>query len=206
MTHDGFENASFEFDLENLKPTYKLLIGIPGKSNAFAISKKLGLNQAIIDRANSFIASDNISIEELLKSIYDDKIAIEKEKEETEKNLAQAELLRKSFENKTNNLTSKEISIIENAKLEARKILQDAKEQVTSAIQEINTAYENANNSYVKSLNNTRNRLNNSIKETASFVTNKANEPISINKDDIYIGMKVLVTNLNQIRNNNILS
>ena len=95
---DGFENASCEFDIEKLQPTYKLLIGIPGKSNAFAISKKLGLKQEILDNANSLMKNEDVSIEELMKSIYDDKIAIENEKVEIEKNANQIESLRKSLE------------------------------------------------------------------------------------------------------------
>ena len=71
---------SFEFDLDNLKPTYKLLIGIPGKSNAFAISKKLGLNEEILKSASNLMKSQDVSIEELMKNIYDSKLAIEKEK------------------------------------------------------------------------------------------------------------------------------
>ena len=85
LVNDGFENASSEFDLENLKPTYKLLVGIPGKSNAFAISKKLGLEQSIIDRASSFINSDNISIEELLKNITQDYMILYKKALEIKK-------------------------------------------------------------------------------------------------------------------------
>ena len=81
LTHEGFENASSDFDVEHLRPTYKLLIGIPGKSNAFAISKKLGLSDEILDRAKSFQKDDDINIETLLKNIYDDKLAIEEEKE-----------------------------------------------------------------------------------------------------------------------------
>lgn len=191
-------NACCEFDLKFLKPTYKLLIGIPGKSNAFAISKKLGLEQSIIDRAHTFITSDNISIEELLKSIYDNKQKIENEKDEIEKNLAQVELLRKSFEKKNSALILKENSIIEKAKVEARKLLQDAKEQVSMAIQEININSKNIDNSGIRNLNNTRNKLNDSIK-ASTIVNDVNNENISlISKDDIYIGMPVLVTNLNQ--------
>ena len=195
-------NACCEFDLKLLKPTYKLLIGIPGKSNAFAISKRLGLEQSIIDRARTFITSDNISIEELLKNIYDNKQKIENEKDEIEKNLAQVELLRKSFEKKNSALLSKENSIIEKAKTEARKILQDAKEQVSMAIQEINISSKNIDNSSIRNLNNTRNKLNDSIKKASSIVDDVNNKAITfLTKDDIYIGMPVLVTNLNQARN-----
>lgn len=206
LVTDGFENASSEFNLETLKSTYKLLIGIPGKSNAFAISKKLGLNEDIINRAKSFITSDNISIEELLKNIYDDKVAIEKEKEEIDKNLAQVELLRKSLETKHDTISANESSIIEKAKIEARNILLDAKEQVTTAIQEINTAYKNIDTSTIKDLNNTRNKLNSSIKNTTSIVIEDLNNNSSISKDEIQLGMQVLVTNLNQNRYNNFIS
>lgn len=198
LVTNGFENASSEFDLENLKPTYKLLIGIPGKSNAFAISKKLGLSQSIIDRATSFMNSNDISIEELLKNIYDDKITIEKDKEDIEKNLAQIEILRKSLENKNKSLKDKEISIIEKAKNEARKLLLDAKEEVSSAIQEINKVYSNIDNNSIKTLNNVRNKINDSIKETSSSVISNESSKPSLTKDDISIGMNVYITNLNQ--------
>lgn len=195
LVHDGFENASCEFDIENLKPTYKLLLGIPGKSNAFSISKKLGLDEKIINRASNFISSNDISIEELLKNIYDDKITIQKEKEEIEKNLVQAELLRKSYETKSNTLKEKETSIIEKAKIESRKILEDAKLKVSATIQEIN----NIDNNSLKHLNNVRNSLNASIKETVTVSPHSNNEQISnISENEIYIGMPVLVTNLNQ--------
>ena len=85
LVTDGFENASFEFDVENLKPTYHLLVGIPGKSNAFEISKRLGLSSDIIERASSFIKQDHASIEEILKSIYEDKIVIENQKRKYKK-------------------------------------------------------------------------------------------------------------------------
>ena len=85
LTHKGFQNASFEFDLDNLKPTYKLLIGIPGKSNAFAISKKLGLNEDILKSASSLMKSQDVSIEELMKNIYDSKLEIEKKKKKYKK-------------------------------------------------------------------------------------------------------------------------
>ncbi len=194
LVHDGFENASSEFDLENLKPTYKLLLGIPGKSNAFSISKKLGLDEKIIERASSFISSNNISIEELLQNIYDDKITIQKEKEEIEKNLAQVELLRKSYETKNNNLKEKENSIIEKAKMEARKLLEDTKLKVSAAIQEIN----NADDSSLKNLNNIRNTINTSIKETVTISSSKSEHLSNVSESEIYIGMPILVTNLNQ--------
>ncbi len=95
------------FDLENLKPTYQLLIGIPGRSNAFSISKKLGLSPSIIKRAQTLLKDDQIHVEELLKNIYDDKLWIEKEKQEIEKNSNQITLLRKSLEEKQRSFDEK---------------------------------------------------------------------------------------------------
>ena len=76
MVTDGFENASVEFNIETLSPTYKLLLGVPGTSNAFAISRKLGISEEIINRAKEFIDTEKINIEELLTNIYEDKRTI----------------------------------------------------------------------------------------------------------------------------------
>lgn len=164
---DGFENASSEFDVENMRPTYKLLVGIPGKSNAFAISKKLGLKQEILDTANSLMNSKDVSIEELLKSIYDDKLEIEKEKETIQKNSNQIELLRKSLEKENLDVKKQEQELIEKAKREARSIVLSAKEEVNNIIREMNQLekeYENnIHSDGMKKANNLRNRLNQNL-------------------------------------------
>lgn len=169
---DGFENASCEFDIEKLQPTYKLLIGIPGKSNAFAISKKLGLNVDILARANSLMKSEDISIEEVMKRIYDDKIAIEKEKDTIEKNSHQIELLRKSLEKENTDVKKREQELIEKAKIEARNIVLSAKEEVNEIIREMNQLekdyqeYANyAEENGLKKANQLRNQLNYKLKD-----------------------------------------
>lgn len=143
LVTDGFENASSAFDVEELKPTYQLLLGIPGKSNAFAISKKLGLPSSILNRAQSLLKQEDKNIEELLKNIYDDKLTIEQEKEEIEKNKNQIEILRKTLEQETmRQVETKQIQI-EKAKLDAKNILLSAKEEANDTIKELNTLYEN---------------------------------------------------------------
>ncbi len=159
ITHDDFENASCEFDLSTLKPTYHLLLGIPGKSNAFEISKKLGISNDIIERASSLISKPDTDIETLMKEIYDDKAEIEKQKIEIEKNLAQVELLRKDLETQNNDKLIKEQEKIENAKREAKEILINAKNKASEVIKEL----DNTNN--VKKANAIRNELNDSINE-----------------------------------------
>lgn len=199
LVTDGFENASVEFDVENLRPTYRLLLGIPGKSNAFSISKKLGLNEDIIKRASSFIDNDTINIEQLLKNIYDDKIYIEKQKEQIEKNSIQINNLRKSLEIQNNSLKEKEKSIIEKAQKEARQILLNAKNEVSTTIKEINKIYNNIDSSSMKDLNNLRNKINESLKDTVSeSIINNNIINNSINSNDIKLGMQVFISNLNQ--------
>ena len=157
---DGFENASSEFDIENLRPTYKLLIGIPGKSNAFAISQKLGLKQEILDNAYSLLKDDNIHIEDILKNIYDNKIQIEYEKQEIDKNLMQIQNLRKELEKENKDVKQKEQELIENAELEAREIILTAKDEVNEIIKKLNNI-----NGDLKTANNLRNTLNDKLKQ-----------------------------------------
>ena len=163
LTTSGFQNASFEFDIDNLKPTYKLLIGIPGKSNAFAISKKLGLNDNILNLASSLMKANDVSIEELMKSIYDNKVKIEKEKEEIKKNSNQIEALRKSLENENTRLQEKQDKILNNAKSEARDIIQSAKDEANAVIKRLNTLNETSKDN-LSTANNLRNELNDSLK------------------------------------------
>ena len=191
LVTDGFENASFEFDIENLKPTYKLLVGIPGKSNAFAISKKLGLDEQILNVANAHLKEDKVSIEELLKNIYDNKLKVEKQVEETEKNLRQVESLRKSLEKKQDDVLEKRAKMLEDAKLEARDILLSAKEEATEIIHELSASVD------LKQSNNLRNKLNDKIRNINSVhYSGQDNSFEVINKNDIKDGLNVYISSL----------
>ena len=160
ITHDGFENASQEFNIDKLEPTYNLLIGIPGKSNAFAISKRLGLSKEILDRAASFMEKEETNIETLMKEIYDDRITIENLKQEEEKNLHQIELLRKKLEQENSQKLINEEKKIQKAKNEAKEILLNAKDEANRIIKEL-TQLDHGN---LKEANNLRNELNKSLK------------------------------------------
>ncbi len=191
LVTDSFENASFEFDIENLKPTYKLLVGIPGKSNAFAISKKLGLDEQILNVANAHLKEDKVSIEELLKNIYDNKLKVEKQVEETEKNLRQVEALRKSLEKKQDDVLEKRAKMLEDAKLEARDILLSAKEEATEIIHELSASVD------LKQANNLRNKLNDKIRNINSVhYSGQDNSFEVINKNDIKDGLNVYISSL----------
>lgn len=201
----GFENASSEFDIENLCPTYKILIGVPGKSNAFAISRKLELPESILERAESLLTEDNISIEELIKNIYDDKLLIEKEKEKILKNSNQIEMLRKQLETNVSDVEDKKNEIISKAKNEAKSILISAKEDANDIIKKLNELCENANKDSLKEANWLRNSLNKNLKDTLTNNSENLNtSKISNNIDNMQTrklskGLEVLVKPFNMI-------
>lgn len=188
----GFKNASVEFDIENLRPTYRLLIGIPGKSNAFAISRKLGLSEEIIQRATSMIDKEAINLEDLLKKIYDDKAQIETEKTQTAKALEEAQKLRDSLKNQHSNVSEREKELISNAKQEAKQILLDAKETVNSLIRDISST------NSASQANKLRNKLNDKIASVSATSEDAVIDSISpaILRENIKLGLNVYVSNL----------
>lgn len=195
LTHTGYINASAEFDVENLKPTYNIILGVPGKSNAFAISKRLGLNEKILTRANSLIDSNEIKIEDILKNIYDDKKKIEYERKKIELNSIEIEQLKKELQKDNSDVKDKEKEIIEKAKIEARDILLKAKDDATAIIRKMNNI--SSSNEVVKDLNNLRNKLNTSLKEVNQLGNEKLDTG-ELNEKDLPIGTKVILNNLNQ--------
>ena len=187
LVTEGFENASFEFNLKTLSPTYKLLIGIPGKSNAFEISKRLGLDNKILENAKSRLNSDDVRIEDLLKEIYDNKLEIEKEKEETLKNLNQAQMLRKKLETDFESSKEKAILLVENAKKEARDLLIDAKDEANEIIKEMNTLKKKNN---VQDLYDLKSEINEKIKE---YIAPIGSESGNLTKEEAIPGLNVYV-------------
>lgn len=137
MTHDGMENASMEFDIDRLCPTYRLYIGIPGKSNAFEISSRLGLPNSIIDKAKSFLKGEDVRFEDIISSAQSQHRIAEEERKMAEEARAELEKLRADAERERRKLDEDRNRLQAKAKEDAKRIVADTKREMEKLIIEI---------------------------------------------------------------------
>ncbi|MCZ2258046.1 endonuclease MutS2 [Sporosarcina sp. G11-34] len=140
----GIANASVEFDIDTLSPTYRLLIGVPGRSNAFEISKRLGLSDRIIDRAKTFTGTDRGEVESMIASLEDSRVQSEKDAEKTHAVLLETERLKRELEERLTEFEKTESALKEKAKERARKIVEDAKRESEAVISDLRALQLNA--------------------------------------------------------------
>ena len=137
MTHEGMENASMEFDIDRLCPTYRLYIGIPGKSNAFEISSRLGLPSSIIDKAKSFLKGEDVRFEDIISSAQSQHRIAEEERKMAEEARAELEKLRADAERERKKLDEDRNRLQAKAKEDAKRIVADTKREMEKLIVEI---------------------------------------------------------------------
>ena len=197
LSTKGVQNASCEFDVETLRPTYRLLIGIPGKSNAFAISGKLGLPKFIIEDAKNRIDSENEQFEDVLSELERQKKQIEKDKETISVYKSQIASLKKDYEHRTKDINDKKDKILAKAREEALDILKEAKETADNAIKNINKYGKSGN---TKELEKSRSAVGSKIKKNQSHAGIKSTKQTKTYKPSDFklgTGVKVLSMNLN---------
>ncbi|MBR6223792.1 MAG: endonuclease MutS2 [Lachnospiraceae bacterium] len=171
LTTEGIENACCEFDLETLKPTYRLMIGIPGKSNAFAIAKQLGLPEYIIEEAKGQIDSNTIDFEQLIADLEDQRSTIIAEREEIDKLKEESKALRDQLKEKKQSLKDQRSELLKDAREEARQIIKEAKDYADEAIRKYNKLGKHAGNN--QAMERERSKLGNRVKQLDSELSKK---------------------------------
>lgn len=197
MDTPGVENACCEFDLETLSPTYRLLIGIPGKSNAFSISERLGLPDYIIEQARSQIDATAIDFENMLSELEKNKAEIEKEQSELYKTKQEIENLKNSLKEKQDDIKEKRDKMLRDAREEARNILEEAKEVADESIRKYHAWGQHPKQNNMKKMEAQRSDLRGRMSKLDKKLAYKAKKSSTISDpSDFKVGDSVFVTTL----------
>lgn len=168
---DGVSNGSCEFDVNTLRPTYKLLIGVPGRSNAFAISERLGMDKAVVEEAKKIVGNENRSFEAVLESLEATRLELEKEKERAERAVQAADRMRSKAQSEKDKIAQLKANELEKAKREAEKIINSAKRQSADFLLKLEQLKKEAENSNATEVaRKTRREIKNRLGEMQEII------------------------------------
>ena len=198
LSTEGIENASCEFDVATLRPTYRLLIGVPGKSNAFAISRKLGLDESIIEEAAASIGEQDEAFEDVISNLEAQRIQLETDQREAAKMRQEAEDLRREVQRKQQQLEAQRESYLRKAREEAREVLQEAKNSADKAIRNLNKQGIRITKDMEAERSGLRDKIDaNEKKLAANQKKKKKNPERTADPKELHIGDAVHVISLN---------
>lgn len=198
LTTEGVQNASMEFDVETLSPTFRVSIGVPGKSNAFEISKRLGLPSEIIESAGSLINEDNIEFEEVLKAIEKDRSEIVRAKEDVLREREDLKIQNERLEKKLSQMEEREEKILRKAKEEGERILRRAREESQLALSEIKDVQKFLDSENSRRLQDAQDMLREGLEKVSDRSEKIVIEEVKNHSKDIKVGDTVKIPSLNQ--------
>ncbi len=196
MSKNNILNASTQFNIKTLKPTYNLILGVPGKSNAFAISEKLGLDKNILDTASSYITKDNMDIEDIILKINNEKEEIEKIKKNIQKEYSKIKENSIYLDKEKEKFDNQKNKIIEDAKIKSRQLLLDSKQEINDMINEIYELKTKTPKEIQKAKTKANEKINKNIEKLGKN-TNSEKRDNKIKISDLKIGQTIFVASFN---------
>ncbi|HHY82388.1 MAG TPA: endonuclease MutS2 [Clostridiales bacterium] len=199
IKREGVENASVEFDVETLRPTYRLLIGVPGKSNAFEISRRLGLDESLIDGAREYLSQENVRFEDIMGDIERNRIAAEQERQQSKAYLAEIEAIKEKHEKELMEFEQQKAKLLNKAREEARKLIQNARAEADEIIKELQKlARETEEKERNRAIEEARKKLKNTFERLEGDARHKTALSPRMPLRNLQLGQTVYLASLDQ--------